>query len=91
LTQIDLAVEDIKSDDRRVERFMTLATKLEDVRYIARKEALEEGRAEGRAEGEREAKVGLVKRLLARAMSLEDIADACALDLDAVKKIAEEA
>lgn len=90
LTQIDLAVEDIKSDDRKVERFMTLAAKLEDIRYITRKEALEEGRAEGRAEGERDAKVGLVKRLLARKFSLEDIADVCGLDLDEVKKIAEE-
>lgn len=98
LTQIDRAVEDIKADDRKVERFMTLAAKLEDVRYITRKEALEEGRAEGmkkgmekgRAEGERDAKTGLVKRLLARDFSLEDIADVCGLDLDEVKKIAEE-
>lgn len=86
LTKIDRAVEDIKADDRKVERFMTLAAKLEDVRYITRKEALEEGRAEG----EHNAKVGLVKRLLARAMSLEEIAEICDLDLDEVKKIAEE-
>ena len=90
LTQIDRAVEDIKADDRKVERFMTLAAKLEDVRFVALREGEEKGRAEGRAEGEHNAKVGLVKRLLARAMSLEDIADACALDLDEVKKIAEE-
>lgn len=86
LTQIDRAVEDIKSDDRKVERFMTLAAKLEDVRYIA----LREGREEGRAEGEHNAKVGLVKRLLARTKSLEEIADISDLDLDEVKKIAAE-
>ena len=90
LTKIDRAVEDIKSDDRKVERFMTLAAKLEDVRFIAHKEGVEEGRAEGRAEGERSAKVGLVKRLLERHKSLEEIADLCGLDVDEVKKIAED-
>ncbi|MCI9553178.1 MAG: Rpn family recombination-promoting nuclease/putative transposase [Acutalibacter sp.] len=86
LTQIDRAVEDIKADDRKVERFMTLAAKLEDVRFVA----LREGEEKGRAEGEHNAKVGLVKRLLARTKSLEEIADICDLDLDEVKKIAEE-
>ena len=82
LKQIDRAVEDIKSDDRKVERFMTLAAKLEDVRFIAHKEGVEEG--------ERSAKVSLVKRLLAKGgMTLAEIADICVLDLDEVKKIAE--
>lgn len=66
---------------------MTLAAKLEDVRLNARREGLEEGRAEG----ERTAKAGMVKRLLARGLSLEDIADICGLNLDDVKKIAEDA
>ncbi len=98
LKQIDRAVEDIKSDDRKVERFMTLAAKLEDVRFIAHKEGVEEGRAEGRAEGhaagraegEHSAMVGLVKRLLERQKTLEEIADLCGLDVDEVKKIAED-
>lgn len=64
---------------------MTLAAKLEDVRFIAHKEGVEEGRAEG----ERSAKVGLVKRMLERHKSLEEIADLCGLDVDEVKKIAE--
>lgn len=81
LKQIDRAVEDIKSDDRKVERFMTLAAKLEDVRFIAHKEGVEEGRAE--------TMVGLVKRLLKQQRSLEDIANICGLDVDEVKKIAE--
>ncbi len=85
LKQIDRAVEDIKSDDRKVERFMTLATKLEDVRFIAHKAGVEEGRAEG----ERSAMVGLVKRLLKQQRSLEDISNICGLDVDEVKKIAE--
>ena len=90
LTKIDRAVEDIKADDRKVERFMTLAAKLEDVRFAALREGEEKGRAEGRAEGEHNARVGLVKRLLARTKSVEEIADICGLDLDEVKKIAEE-
>ncbi len=85
LKRIDRAVEGIKFDDRKVERFMTLAAKLEDVRFIAHKEGVEEGRAEG----ERSAKVGLVKRMLERHKSLEEIADLCGLDVDEVKKIAE--
>ena len=76
---------------------MTLAAKLEDVRFIAHKEGVEEGRAEGRAEchaagraeGEHSAMVGLVKRLLERQKTLEEIADLCGLDVDEVKKIAE--
>ena len=102
LTRIDRAVEDIKSDDRKVERFMTLAAKLEDVRIDARREGFEEGiekgmekgmekgRVAGRAEGERSAMVGLIKRLLGKHKSLEEIADICGMDLDEVKKIAEE-
>ena len=89
LKQIDRAVEDIKSDDRKVERFMTLAAKLEDVRLIALREGEEKGRAEGRAEGEHSAIVGLVKRLLKQQRSLEDISNICGLDVDEVKKIAE--
>lgn len=77
---------------------MTLATKIEDVRFYTRKEALEEGRAEGRvegraegrAEGERSAMVGLIKRLLEKQKTLEEIADICGLDLDEIKKIAED-
>ena len=34
LTKIDRAVEDTKADGRRVERFMTLAAKLEEVRLL---------------------------------------------------------
>ena len=97
LSQIDRAVEDIKADKGKVERFMTLAAKLKDVRIDARREGFEEGikkgiekgRVAGRAEGERSAMVGLIKRMLERHKSLEEIADICALDLDEVKKIAE--
>ena len=73
---------------------MTLAAKLKDERWIGRQEGLEEGlakgRAEGRAEGEHSAMVGLIKRLLERHKTLEEIADICALDLDEVRKIAED-
>ena len=79
LARIDQAVEDIKSDDRKVERFMTLAAKLEDVRHFALQE--------GEEKGERNAKINMVKRLLQRNLPLEEIADICALDLTEVKKI----
>lgn len=82
LTQIDRAVEDIKSDKGKVERLMTLATKIEDVRFIALREGEEKGRAE--------TMVGLVKRLLKQQRSMEEISNICGLDLDEVKKIAEE-
>ena len=81
LSQIDRAVEDIKADKGKVERLMTLAAKIEDVRIDARREGFEEG--------ERNAKVGMVKRMLKRHKTLEEIADICGLDLDEVKKIAE--
>ena len=98
LTQIDRAVEDLKSDKGKVERLMTLAAKIEDVRFYTRKEALEEGRIEGRAEGriegraegERSAMVGLIKRLLKQQRSIEEISTICGLDIDEVKKIAED-
>ena len=90
LTQIDRAVEDIKSDKGKVERLMTLTAKLKDERWIGRQEGLEEGLAKGRAEGEQSAMTGLIKRLLERHKTLEEIADICGLDLDEVKKIAEE-
>ncbi len=82
LTKIDRAVENLKADKGRVERLMTLATKIEDVRFYTRKEAL--------AEGEHNAMVGLVKRLLKQQRSMEEISNICGLDLDEVKKIAEE-
>lgn len=69
---------------------MTLAAKLEDERYYALEKGREEGRAEGRAEGERSAIVGFVKRLLEQQRSLEEISNICGLDLDEVKKIAED-
>ena len=90
LTQIDRAVEDLKSDKGKVERLMTLAAKIEDVRFYTRKEALEEGRIEDRAEGERSAMVGLIKRLLKQQRSMEEISTICGLDLDEIEKIAEE-
>lgn len=68
---------------------MTLAAKLEDVRFIARKEALEEGVEKGRAEGEHNAMKGLVKRLLKQQRSLAEISDICGLNMDEIKKIAE--
>lgn len=86
LARIDQAVEDIKSDDRKVERFMTLAAKLEDIRYFA----LQEGEEKGRAEGERDAKIQLAKRLLQKNFPLDEVAEVCVLDLDEVKRIAEE-
>ncbi len=78
--------QDVKADKVKVERLMTLAAKIGDARFYARKEALEEGRAEG----EHSAMVGLVKRLLKQQRSLEDISDICGLDLDEIKKIAED-
>ena len=81
---------------------MTLTAKLQDERWIGRQEGLEEGiekgiekgRVEGltkgRAEGERNAKMATAKRLLARKMSLEDIADISGLSISEVKKLAED-
>lgn len=86
LTQIDRAVEDIKSDKGKVERLMTLATKLEDVRFYARQEGLEEGIEKGA----HDTKIGMVKKLLARNLPAEEIADICGLDLSEIKKIAED-
>lgn len=64
------------------------------MRLIALREGEEKGRAEGhaagRAEGEHSAMVGLVKRLLKQRRSLEDISNICGLDVDEVKKIAED-
>lgn len=91
LTRIDQAVEDIKADKGKVERLMTLATKLEDVRIDARREGFEEGVEKGIEKGSYDAKIGMAKRLLAKGgLTLAEIADICVLDLDEVKKIAED-
>ena len=91
LTQIDQAVEDIKSDRGKVERLMTLATKLEDVRFYSHREGLEEGIEKGRKEGVHDTKVGMVRKLLTRNLPFEEIADICGLEVSEIKKIAEDA
>ena len=91
LTRIDRAVEDIKADKGRVERLMTLAAKLEDVRIDARREGFEAGVEKGIEKGSHDAQIGMAKRLLTKGgMTLAEIADICVLDLDEVKKIAED-
>lgn len=77
---------------------MTLAAKPEDIRLMARKEGVEKGRVQGLAEGLEQGtergtyntKIGMVKRLFARNLPLEDIADICNLDLSEIKKILED-
>ena len=91
LTQIDQAVEDIKSDRGKVERLMTLATKLEDVRFYSHREGLEEGIEKGRKEGVHDTKVGMVRKLLTRNLPFEEIADICGLEVSEIKKIAGDA
>ena len=61
---------------------MTLAAKLKDERWIGQREGIERGTLD--------TKIGIVKRMLDRQKSLEEIADICGLDLDEVKKIAED-
>ncbi len=91
LTRIDRAVEDIKADKGKVERLMTLAAKLEDVRIDARREGFEAGVEKGIEKGSHDAQIGMAKRLLTKGgMTLAEIADICVLDLDEVKKIAED-
>ena len=95
---IDQAVEDIKSDKGRMERLMTLAAKLQDERWIGRQEGLEEGIEKGIEKGLEkgiekgtfDTKVTTAKRLLARKMALEDIADISGLSISEVKKLAED-
>ena len=92
LMKIDQAVEDIKSDDRKV------AAKLQDERWIGRQEGLEEGIEKGIEKGLEkgiekgtfDTKVTTAKRLLARKMALEDIADISGLSISEVKKLAED-
>lgn len=98
LMKIDQAVEDIKSDKGRMERLMTLAAKLQDERWIGRQEGLEEGIEKGIEKGLEkgiekgtfDTKVTTAKRLLARKMALEDIADISGLSISEVKKLAED-
>ena len=61
---------------------MTLAAKLEDVRFYARQEGIEKGTYD--------TKVGMAKKLLARGLPAEEIADICGLDVSEIKKIAED-
>lgn len=70
---------------------MTLAAKLEDVRIDARREGFEAGVEKGIEKGSHDAQIGMAKRLLTKGgMTLAEIADICVLDLDEVKKIAED-
>ena len=88
LKQIDEAVSNIKEDSGREMEYMTLAMKMMD----ERKEAFEQGQARGRAEGESKGRTKeqakIIKRMLSRGLSLEDISDMIGLELEEVKKLA---
>ena len=55
------------------------------------KEGMEKGIEKGIEKGSHDAQIGMAKRLLTKGgMTLAEIADICVLDLDEVKKIAED-
>ena len=74
LQQIDEAVNEIKRDSGREMEYMTLAMKMMD----ERKEAFEQGEAQ------------IIKRMLARGLSLEEISDMIGLELDEAKRLAKQ-
>ena len=85
LKQIDEAVSEIKEDSGREMEYMTLAMKMMD----ERKDAFEQGEA-SRAEGRTDEQIKIVKRMLARGLSLEEISDMIDVGLDEVKKLSEQ-
>ena len=80
LRQIDEAISEIKEDSGREMEYMTMTMKMMD----ERKEAFEQGESKGRTK--EQAKI--IKRMLSRGLSLEDISDMIGLDLEEVEKLA---
>ena len=62
---------------------MTLAMKLQDERWLGSEEGLQEG-------GRRERDLKIVKRMISRGLSLEEISDMIGLNLTEVKGLAEQ-
>lgn len=58
------AVEDVRQDKTKEERYMTLTMKLEDMRRAGFREGKEEGKEEGKAEGQEEMALNNVGRLV---------------------------
>ena len=69
---------------------MTLAMKMMDERKDAFEQGEARGRAKGRAEGRTDEQIKIVKRMLARGLSLEEISDMIDVGLDEVKKLSEQ-
>ena len=90
LKQIDEAVSEIKEDSGREMEYMTLAMKMMDERKDAFEQGEARGRAKGRAEGRTDEQTKIVKRMLARGLSLEEISDMIDVGLDEVKKLSEQ-
>ena len=90
LKQIDEAVSEIKEDSGREMEYMTLAMKMMDERKDAFEQGEARGRAKGRAEGRTDEQIKIVKRMLARGLSLEEISDMIDVGLDEVKKLSEQ-
>ncbi len=90
LKQIDEAVSEIKEDSGREMEYMTLAMKMMDERKDAFEQGEARGRAKGRAEGRTDEQIKIVKRMLARGLSLEEISDMIDVGLDEVKKLTEQ-
>ena len=71
---------------------MTLEMKIREERAQAKEEGREEGRKEGREEGREEGrKEGyeeIIKAMLIKGKTMEEISDICDLDLGLVKEIA---
>ena len=60
----------------------------EEGREEGRKEGREEGRKEGREEGRKEGYEEIIKAMLIKGKTIEEISDICDLDLGLVKEIA---
>ena len=77
---------------------MTLAMKMHDERWAGReegraeglKEGMEKGMEKGIGKGTHDTQIRMARKLLARNMPAEEIADICSLDLFDVKKLGED-
>ena len=83
----------LQNEEERLQYLLSYKAMMDDltidkaIRCTARAEGLAEGRAEGRAEGEAEGRADTVRRMLARGLSPEQIAEYTDLSLDEIKMI----
>lgn len=85
--QLSKSKEDVLAYESRLKYILDEEAKLEDVKYMAEKKGREEGREEGREKGILEEKEETVRKLLAKKMDVDFIAEVTGLTVERINEI----